>query len=228
MIDLLENRIEVAENTFANGISFDIYSDGSQAGQINGLQVLLTSSPTAGIIGGIDRSQWVFWRNVAFSSVTNGGAAATSANIQSYMNRVALQLVRGRDASDLIVADTNYYRLYLESLQAIQRVYDGDQDAGVGFSRLKYYGAGRSVDVVLDGGFQGYSSDTTVPIGGAPSNTMYFINSDYLYYRPHSDRDMVPLEPDRFSVNQDAMVKLIGWAGNLTMSNAALQGVLVA
>lgn len=39
---------------------------------------------------------------------------------------------------------------------------------------------------------------------------------------------MVPLNPDRFSTNQDAMVKLFGWAGNMTISNRALQGVMVA
>lgn len=226
MIDLLESRIENAESTFMNGISYDIYSDGSQAGQIGGLQALISSSPTTGIVGGIDRSQWLFWQNIAYSATTQGGAAATSANIQSYMNRVALQLVRGRDATDLIVADTNYYRLYLESLQAIQRLMNEENEGAAGFSRLKYYGAGRACDVVLDGGFQGFTSDP-VPPGGAPTNTMYFVNSDYLFYRPHSDRDMVPLEPDRFSVNQDAMVKLIGWAGNLTISNSVLQGVLV-
>ena len=226
MIDLLDSRIENAEATFMNGISYDIYSDGTQAGQINGLQALVVATPTSGIVGGIDRSAWTFWQNIAYSSTTQGGAAATSANIQSYMNRVALQLVRGRDATDLIVADTNYYRLYLESLQAIQRLNEDSGDAGAGFSRLKYYGAGRAVDVVLDGGFQGFAGDVISP-GGAPTNTMYFLNCDYLYYRPHSDRDMVPLEPDRFSVNQDAMVKLIGWAGNLTISNSRLQGVLV-
>jgi hypothetical protein len=29
-------------------------------------------------------------------------------------------------------------------------------------------------------------------------------------------------------VNQDAMVKLIGWAGNMTTSNSFLQGVLTS
>jgi len=29
---------------------------------------------------------------------------------------------------------------------------------------------------------------------------------------------MVPLDPDRFSVNQDAMIRLIGWAGNIENS----------
>jgi hypothetical protein len=228
MIDLLEARIENAESTFVNGISYDIYSDGSQPNQINGLQALVSSSPTTGIIGGIDRSQWPFWQNIKFGAVADGTTAATSTNIQSYMNRVILQLVRGRDGVDLIVADNTYYRLFLESLQAIQRITDGgDSSQGAGFTGLKYYGGGRSTDVVLDGGFQGFAGDT-IAVGGAPASTMFFLNTDYIYYRPHSERDMRPLDPDRFSVNQDAMVKLIGWAGNMTISNSRLQGVMVA
>lgn len=227
VIDLLESRIENAEQTFANGLAADAYSAGTETGQMTGLQALISSTPTTGTIGGIDRATWVFWRNIAYSAATDGGAAATSANIQSYMNRVALQLVRGNDGPDMAVADTNYYRLFLESMQAIQRVTD-EKSAGLGFTGLKYYGAGRSIDVILDGGFQGYSSDTNPSTGGAPTNSMYFLNTNYIMYRPHRERNMVPLDPDRFSVNQDAMVKLIGWAGNMTLSNARLQGVLVA
>jgi hypothetical protein len=64
--------------------------------------------------------------------------------------------------------------------------------------------------------------------GGAPANTMYFLNTNYLYFRPHRDRNFVPIGDDRQSSNQDAMVKLIGFMGNMTMSNASLQGVLIA
>lgn len=224
VIDLLDARISNAESTFANGLAYDVYSNGSLAGQMNGMQVLVSTAPTSGVIGGIDRSVWPFWRNVAFSAVSNGGGSATSSNIQDYMNQVALQLVRGRDHTDLIVADAATYRLYLESLQAIQRI-TGTGNAGAGFTSLAYYGAGFQCDVVLDGGFQGFATDA-IPVGGAPANTMYFLNTDYIFYRPHRARDCVPLEPDRFSVNQDAMVKLIGWAGNMTISNSFLQGVL--
>jgi hypothetical protein len=57
---------------------------------------------------------------------------------------------------------------------------------------------------------------------------MYFLNTKYIFWRPHSARNMVPLDPDRFSVNQDAMIRLIGWAGNMTVSNSFLQGVLTS
>lgn len=227
IINLLESRIENAESTFLNGLSSDVYSAGTATGQINGLQALISTAPGSGTIGGIDRASWPFWQNLTFSAATNGGAAATAANIQSYMNRLAIPLVRGQDGPDMIVADNNYFRLFLESMQAIQRITTTKM-AEAGFTALAYNGAGRTVDVILDGGFQGYSSDANPSEGGCPTNTMYFINSKYLFYRPHRDRNMVPLDPDRFSVNQDAMVKLIGWAGNMTVSNCRLQGVLTA
>jgi hypothetical protein len=213
MIDLVESRIVNAERTMMNNISNDIYSDGTadSSKQIGGLQLLVADDPTTGTVGGINRATYSFWRNYSFDASTDGGAAATSANIQQYMNDVYVNTCRGPDHVDLIVADNNYYTLYLESLQSIQRIAD-DKMAQAGFMTLKYMGA----DVVLDGGYN----------GSAPTNHMYFLNCDYLHFRPHKDRNMQPLEPDRFAVNQDAMVKLIAWAGNLTLSNAFLQGVL--
>ncbi len=217
VIDLLESRIENGAKTLTNNIATDCYSAGTADGgrQINGLQALVSTTPSTGTVGGIDASATIatFWRNIAYSASTNGGAAATSANIQSYMNRVYLQLVRGSDYPDLIVADNNYYRLYLESLQAIQRIAS-DSQATLGFQTLKYMNS----DVVLDGGFG----------GGAPTNSMYFLNTNYLFFRPHVDRNFAPIGDDRMSINQDAMVKLVGFAGNLTVSNRILQGVLFA
>jgi hypothetical protein len=214
IINLLGGRIKNADRTLMNNIALDIYSDGTADGgrQIGGLQLLVAATPT-NTVGGINAGTYTFWQNKAFSSVTNGGTAATSANIQSYMNRLYLQLVRGADSPDLIVADNNYYRLYLESLQAIQRIA-GDSEASAGFNSLKYMNS----DVVLDGGFG----------GGAPTNTMYMLNTDYLFFRPHAARNMVPIGDDRYAVNQDAMVKLIGFAGNMTTSNRFLQGILGA
>jgi len=236
IIDLLESRIENAEDTFMNGLSQGIYGDGSVTGSVGGLQLLVADTPTSGTVGGISRTTWTFWQNQYFSAATDGGAAASAANIQSYMNQLWLRQVRGRDYPDLIVADNNYYNYYWTSLQAIQRI-GSETGAGKfgsleGFQSLKY----NTADVVLDGGFQGYSTDplpaqlssSTSGLGGIPANHMYFLNTKYIHWRPHSKRNMVPLDPDRFSVNQDAMVKLIGWAGNMTLSNAFLQGVLKA
>lgn len=217
IIDMLEGRVQVAEAQLMNQISAGVYSDGTGNGSkdITGLASAVSITPTSGTYGGINRATWTFWRNVAFDATTDGGAAATSANIQSYMNRVAVQLVRGMDRPDMIVAGNDYYRLFLESLQAIQRITSEDS-AAAGFTSLKYMGAGLNCDVFLDGG-----------IGGSlATDRMYFLNTKYIFLRPHRDRNFVPIGGDRQSVNQDATVRLIGWAGNLTCSGAQFQGVL--
>jgi hypothetical protein len=75
-----------------------------------------------------------------------------------------------------------------------------------------------NADVVLDGGVG----------GNMPASQMYFLNTKYIHYRPHADRNMVVDERPRVSVNQDAEARLILWAGNMTLSNAFVQGVLSA
>lgn len=228
IIDLLEGRVENGERTFMNGLSNGVYGDGTVQGSINGLQLLVSSTPTSGVVGGIDRATWSFWQNIAFSAATNGGAAAGPTNIIQYMDQLYVQLNRGRDRPDLIIADNNMWRYYLQALQAIQRIQHESSEAEIGFMSLKYMNS----DVVLDGGYQGQSSDplpfetsaSTSAVGGTPTNTMYFLNTNYIHWRPHARRNMVPLDPDRFSVNQDAMVRLLGWAGNVTISNCFLQG----
>jgi len=109
--------------------------------------------------------------------------------------------------------------LYLQSMQSIQRVTDGGNSTqGAGFASLKYYGAGMASDVVLDGGIG----------SNATANHMWFLNTKYLMFRPHVDRNFVPIGGERQAVNQDAIVKLIGWAGNLTSSGPQFCGVLIA
>lgn len=213
IINLLNGRIKNAERTMANRMSFDMYSNGAADGgqQIGGLQLLVSDTPNTGVVGGIDRAQWAFWRNAVYSAVNNGGAAATAANITGYMNALWLVTKRQVDTVDLILADNNYYQLYWNALQQIQRITRVDQGQA-GFKALDFMGA----DVVADGG-----------VGAAcPANHMYFLDTAYIKYRPDTDRNMKPLDTVN-SINQDASVKLIVWAGNLTLSNASLQGVLI-
>ena len=233
IIDLLESRVANGERSFMNGLSNGVYGDGTVAASIGGLQLLVAKTPTSGVVGGIDRSQWSFWQNYSFSALTNGGAAMNPANVLGYMDTTWTNIVRGRNRPDLIVADNAAWKNYAQAMQSIQRITsDGNAPdlAEAGYLSLKFMQA----DVVLDGGYQGNTTDvlpfetsaSTNAIGGAPASYMYFLNTDYINWRPHAKRNMVPLDPDRFSVNQDAMVRFIGWAGNMTLSNAFLQGVI--
>ena len=220
IIDLLDGRMQVSEARLLNRIGSDLYLDGTGNGgkNITGLGAAVPDSPT-NTYGGISRTTWAFWKSKSYSGVTDGGAAVSAANIIQYMTALGLQLVRGNDKPDLWVADNNYYGFYVNALQAIQRVTsDGGGDAGAGFASLKFYGGGMAADVVLDGGIG----------GAATANHMWALNTKYIYFRPHSERNFVPIGGERQAVNQDAIVKLYGWAGNLTCSGSEFNGVLIA
>jgi hypothetical protein len=213
ILDLLENRIDIAEKTMMNQIAAGCYADGTGNGgkEIGGLKHLVASLPTSGTVGGINRATWTFWQN-QYRDSSDQSVTMSATTIQSEMNIMYTRLVRGTDRPDLIVCDNTLWLFYLGSLQTIQRITN-DKMAQAGFTNLKFMDA----DVVLDGG-QG---------GQCPTGTMYFLNSDYIHYRPHSERNMVVMGGERMNTNQDAIVKLIGWAGNMTASNCALQGVLM-
>jgi len=211
MIDLLATRVDIAESRLRNKIDLDLHGDGTgNAGKnLVGLAAMISTSPTSGTYGGIDRGTWSFWQNGAYVGTSSFGAAATASNIQSQMNQVALSRVRGTDHIDLIYAGTTAYSLYLASLQAIQRISD-DKLGAAGFSTIKFYGGAGTADVVLGGG-----------IGGNQTSTrMDFINTKFVHFRPHKDRNFVAIGGDRQAVNQDAIVRLIGWSGALTCSGA--------
>jgi hypothetical protein len=212
VLDLFESRIKNAEKTMKNNINIGLISNGtgSSGKQIGGLKLLIADSPSSGTVGGVNRSAYTFARNQVYDASSDGGTAATLSNIQTYMNTLYLRCSRGADKPDLILADSVYYGKFWASLQAIQRITDSKM-ANAGFNTVKFAGA----DVV-------YEDSTEMP-----ASQMYFINTDYMFFRYAAKRNFTPLERVQ-SINQDAIVQLITFAGNLTCSNFSLQGTLKA
>ena len=211
IIDLLDGRMQVSEARLLNRISGDLYGDGTGNGgkNLDGLGAAVAAVPTSGTYGGINRATWTFWQN----QITTGATSSTT--ILAAMTTAAIKQIRGTDKADLIVAGNTLYSYYVGALQAIQRIA-AEESGAAGFASLKFYGGGTSADVVLGGG---YGSQET-------ATYMYFLNTNYLFLRPHKERNFVPIGGERQSINQDAIVKLYGWAGNLTTSNSFLQGLL--
>ena len=205
MLDLLDERIQNAEGTFINRLSEDVYSDGTadSGKQMTGLQALISSSPVTGKVGGIDRANYEFWRNLY------DGTDITQANAEAQLLQMWLKLVRGADKPDLIVAGNESYSHLYNSMLERQRFTPATGGmAKDGWDSIKF----RSAEVVLDGG-QG---------GSMPENSFYVLNCKYLFYRPASKRNMVALNK-RMPVNQDASITLLAWCGNMAMNNASLQ-----
>lgn len=208
LIDLMEARITVAEQTMINNLSVGLYSDGTGSGgkQITGLGAAVPITVT-NTYGGIDRNVWTFWRPIYQA------AGYTSSTILAGMDLLWAQLVAGTIKPDLYPCDANMWALFEAALQPLQRITDPKM-ADAGFQSYKYKGG----DVVLDGG-----------IGGAcTTKTMFFLNTDFIHWRPAAKRNIVPLSPNRrFATNQDAEVQILAFAGNLTMSGCRYHGRLV-
>lgn len=214
MIDLIEARVDNAEQTLKDNIAVACYGDGTASGgkAIGGLNLLVPADPTTGTVGGINRATWTFWRPYLydFSTLSITPSATT---IQAAMNTTYLNTARGADHVDLIVADNIYYGYYWASLQGNQRFVNADL-AEAGFDNIRFMGA----DVVFDGGIG----------GGIDASTMFFLNTKYIHFRPHADENFVSADPDRYTSNQLATVKLITWAGNMTTSGSRFQGRIQA
>lgn len=210
MHKLIKARVEVAEATLQNNISAALYYSNTEQGgkAIGGLQHLIADLPTSGTVGGIDRSSNSWWRN-QYYDFSDNSVTASSTTIQHAMNVIYLRTERGVEHVDVITAGENYFTYFEESLQAQQRFMDANEKATGGFRGYKYKGA------------------TVFYDPNCNTNRMYLVNSKYLHFRPAKSRNFVVLK-DKVAVNQDATVTPLYWMGNLTISNAARHGVIVA
>lgn len=213
VFNLIESRIKVAEKTMMNNIAEALfYTNTENSGKsIGGLQHLVADLPTSGTVGGIDANAQSWWRNQFYDFSTgegSGSITASATTIKRAMNLTYLRTSRNADLVDFIVGGENYFTYYEESLQDQQRFAKADVGDG-GFVSYKYKGA----DVFYD--------------PNCNTNRMYFLNTDYVFFRPHSERNFTT-DDRKAAVNQDAIVVPLYWMGNMTVSNRNVQGVICA
>ena len=213
IINFVKAKIKNAQHSFANGLSTNLYSDGTAANQINGLQTLVADAGT-GTVGGINSSTYAFWQNVVQSAAAplQGGSAITpsASTIESLMLPLWIKLTRGMDTPDLIVMSDDYFTFFEQSQTSLKR-YTPDETGKVGMLSMKY----KTADVFFDSS------------GGIPAAHAYFLNTNYIDLVVHQDANITMLD-DVESINQDALVKMIIWQGNLALSNRSLQGIMKA
>ena len=208
IVDLAKARLKNAIRTAANNQSVDLYSSGALTNQMGGLAHVITNDGT-GTVGGIVAGTYTFWKNKFYEAPSSN--AVSKSNIKGYMNTLWLSCVRGTDKPDLIVSSHDFYAMYWESLQDLQRFASADK-AEAGFQSLKY----NTADVIFDSN----SNFSTT------AEKMLFLNTDYLEMVVHEDANWTQMD-EKMSVNQDAVVIPLLWMGNLTCSNRSLQGVFI-
>ncbi len=208
IFNLLKSRIRNLEKSLKNTMATALYADGTgtDSKELGGLQLIVPGT-VGNTVGGINSTTYSFWQNQVYDFSTEG-ASASATTIQTAMNTLWLACIRGADRPDVIVGDTNYFGFYWSSLQSNQR-FTSDESASAGFMNLMF------MDAPV------YYDDQ------CPSNKMYMLNTDYLFLRYAEGREFVPLG-EKASVNQDALVMPVAWAGNMAVSNRARQGIIQA
>lgn len=211
LVDIMEVHIEAAEQELLDRFVEDLHGDGTSSNQIGGLQLAIPTDPTTGTYGGISRADNAIWRTSVYDADTDftGITQVNASSIKTILDNIMIERSRGQKGPNLICMSQEHYIAYTAATTAIQRIQDENELGKLGFTNLKYYGAGKSVDVVLEGG-----------IGSAmPANTTYFIDTSGLCFRYHPDRNFVKFGGKQMPVNQDAIVQHIGFYGNLTLKN---------
>lgn len=213
-INLLSGRIKNAERTIKNSIESDTRSDGTADGgkQIGGLDLLVPEDPTAGIVGGIDRS--VAANAFARSYTKETATDASVTTIEGELRAAIVNTYRDGDKNRLFVLGNDYWTLLTEANTDRQRYVDSEL-AKMGFDNIMLDG----VPCILGGGY----SFAGTSYGGMKPDMAWLLNLDYLKLRVGKGRFFQPLK-ERESVNQDAMVKFLVFCGNLTCSQFGLQG----
>lgn len=216
VMDVMESHIEAAERSLNDVMDEAIHSDGTADGgkQLTGLLVAVPTVTNAGTYGGISRADNAIWRTSTFdanSFATDIGTQVTKDTIRPFLNRIMTQRARGKRGADLLVMSAEHYAAYDAATVAIQRVTDENGLGKLGFTALKYYGAGRTAEIVLEGGMG----------SNMPANVTYGLETESLRLRYNPNRNFSKLfEGEGMKpINQDAIVQYIGWMGELTMVN---------
>lgn len=186
VLDHVRTETKAAEEDAMDSFATGLYSAGTDAKEIDGARIFLSTSNT---YGGIDQSA-NSWAQAKIDSTT---PTLSLAKLQEQYEAAK----EGNDAVDLITFDETQFNKFWSLLQPQQRFSDGDT-AKAGFKNLMFNGAVCSEDSYVPSGYVvGWNLKRVV----LKSSTQRKFPGKFIDFdMPH---------------NQDAMIAHIRWAGNL-------------
>jgi hypothetical protein len=168
--DLMAAKIENLKRSMENEHNASLFSDGTGNGslQCGGLQLVVSSTPTTGTVGGINRATFTFWRN----QQTAGTKSSTAfdnllSSMRSQYNSCANG--PGEETPDYAVSTQTVFQGFEGLLTTNERyIRDGDNNKGItGFkgTQLMF----KDIPIAYD--------------AACPSGTLYILNRRNLFIR---------------------------------------------
>jgi len=210
LLDLAEQKINAAITRLKNKVSDAVRGDGTGSGglEFDGLKKAVSTSPSSGTYGGIDRLSNAFARNLAVN------VTLSAANVQETITDTLTKVTRGSEMPDLGIMEATAWKYLHSSLTAIQRIQVPTKMAKAGFRAMNYDGC----DFVFDGGYGGAILET---------NSCRLLNTKYWTMELVRGADFKPLTQEmQRPVDQDAYFTVIIVEGNLCCSAPVLQAVI--
>ena len=218
LLDIMEGHIQAAEQELQDEVDVSLHSDGTRYGgkELGGLKLAVPTTTNSGTYGGISRSANAIWRTSTFdvnSYDTTIGTGITSTTVRPFLNKIMTVRSRNKRGADLLLMSAEHYAAYDAATVLIQRINDETSLGKLGFQSLKYFGAGRTAEIVQDGGIG----------SNMPANTTYGLETASLRMRYHPERNFNKIGRAMMPINQDAQVQYIGFVGELTQVNPLFQ-----
>jgi hypothetical protein len=218
-IDLLSAKFKALEasmqNTFHEGILSS--GTGSSGLQLGGLAALVSTTPTTGTVGGIDRSSSnaAWFRNQKFDSSSDWSLSTVDAgNVKKFLDKGLNAVTREafKPQVQLGIMGATHFEALTAATQAIQQIVNVSDTAKVGFNKIIY----RGVPMYFGAGVS-YSSKTQ-----ATATRTYLLNVEEggfnLVYHNKAEFDMLdPVD----SSDQAAKSRLMFTMANCTVGPLA-------
>lgn len=214
---LFEEQSEVLRLGFQEQFSYQLHLDGTQSTDaIAGLDSLVSSAPTSGTVGGIDRSVAAntYWRNNVSTGLTTTTPTGTILNQMEVGYR---QCMRNGGRPDLLIAGSNFidgYRNFV--LLTYGRMDFGPANRKViegGTEMMTFQG----IDLQWSPEFQELDARYAPAI--LWEKRCYMLNTNTITLRPLSGHDMITRKPPRAYDRYEYYWGLT-WKGALTMSRS--------
>lgn len=173
IVDYVSRKISRAEYALDKDFERVIFSDGTGVNEPNGLQNIISVTPTTGTLHGINRATAgnEFWQNLQYSS-TGVTSVSLLPDMRTCLNNMSIY--EGINSSDIFMVTT-------------QSIYEALED------ELLEYDKYTTVKLLeKEFKFLNYKGHVVMWAPSCPSGCMYFINPNYLYiqYDPGYFMDM--------------------------------------
>lgn len=220
LIQLLDEQMEAFRLGFFEKLDIELHRNGtSSTDAVTGLDGLITTAPTTGTVGSIDRATATYWRN----NVSTGIVSTTANVLKTAMELQWRNCIRHGGAPDFILAGSAFIDSYSANAVTLTQNTDAGKtktiDAGVGEGAdtgLKF----KNVPIIWDPNFETLDALDAPPIPW--EKRCYFLNTKQLELR---DDDMDIVSPNR-PYNILALYQMINLRLALVMKSANAHAVL--